>query len=64
MPARSSRNRLRLSRRTAVHLPDVFRVLRAHSSVRPDKRGGCRAHETSGRFQQGGAGGCRDGCRD
>lgn len=64
VPAWSSRNRLRLSCRTAVHLPDVFRVIRAHSSVRTDKRGGCRADETSGRFQQGGTGGCRDGCRD
>lgn len=64
MPARRSGQRLRLPCWTTGHLPDVFRVLRAHSSVRSDKRGGGRAHEASGRFQQGGAGGRRDGRRD
>lgn len=61
VPTTSPRHRLRLPRWAAVHLPAVLRVVRAHGSVRPDKRGRRRAHEALGRLQQGGAGGRGDG---
>lgn len=64
MPAGRLRERLRLPRWAAVHFASVLCVLRAHGSVRPDQRGGGGAHEASGRLQQGGAGGRRDGRRD
>lgn len=51
-----------LSQQPAVHLPTVLCQLCAHSPVCPHQCGGSCAHETSWRQQQGGPGGCRDGC--